>query len=270
MRDDPPRVDRAVREIVLNHEEARSWYPAGLTETPRGSADFVIITLESLTSAVERLADWEAAKGRTVEVVTTSWIDAQYAGTDLAEKTRNFLRDKYPFSAWGIEDVLLVGGYADVPIRRTWQDIGYGKPETDFYYAELSLPDHQSWDADPAFKKNILLLGAYFWNDTDCAELMEYKSDPALHPWMSDWTSTRMYEQNVDYWSAYASDYPLLHSNVLDVWRGGSFAFVDYAGHGSPWSSHIHGLGQPAFIESADCPGPGPRTTGRSPPFGST
>ena len=144
---------------------------------------------------------------------------------------RNFLRDKYPSSEWGIEDVCLVGHYDDVPMRRGWQDEGYGKPETDYYYAELSLPDSESWDKDgdhkwgeftdpidfyaevnvgripwsgtstvakivaksvafennhdPAFKKNMLLLGAFFWPNTDNAVLMEYKSNADKHPWMS-------------------------------------------------------------------------------------
>jgi hypothetical protein len=244
------------------------------------------------------MVDWETSyKIRNVEVVTTSWINSNYTGYDLAEKIRNFLRDKYPEEEWGIEDVLLVGHYDSVPMRRAWQDMGYGMPETDYYYAELSLPDDQSWDADgdhkwgedsdpidfyteinvgripwsdaatvqaiceksaayeanedPAFKKNILLLGAYFWSDTDNAVLMEAKVD---QPWMGDWTMTRMYEQNSGYYSSYPCDYPLLHSNVMNVWPSGSFGFVDWAGHGSPTSAHIYGLGQPAFISSSDCP----------------
>ncbi len=207
---------------------------------------------------------------------------------------RNFLRDKYPSSEWGIEDVLLVGDYDDVPMRRTWQDVGYGKPETDYYYAELSLPDNQSWDADsdhqwgedsdpidfyaevnvgripwsepatvlhiceksvayeqnddPAFKKNILLLGAFFWDDTDCAVLMEAKVDQT---WMSDWTMTRMYEYGH---STYLMDWNLRYSNVVSVWSSGQFAFVNWAGHGSPYSSHIWFSGGEAFVSTSTCP----------------
>jgi hypothetical protein len=290
------RTEQVAQTIVFNYEQAQEWYARGSSGS-RGTHDFVIITLDSLTSSVDPLADWEAHKGRTVEVVTTSWIDSAYSGYDLAAKMRSFLREKYPSEEWGIEDVLLVGDYDNVPIRRTWQDIGYGQPETDFYYAELSLPDDQSWDADgdhhygedsdpidfyaevnvgripwsdpdtvlgiceksvayernddPAFKKNILLLGAFFWADTDNAVLMEAKAD---QPWMTDWTMTRMYEKDSDYWSSYDCDYPLLHSNVMQVWPAGTYAFVDWAGHGSPTSAHILGLGMPAFIESGDCP----------------
>jgi hypothetical protein len=294
--DNLPRTEKTAQAIVLNYDQAQDWYPQQ-ARSARGLHDFVIITLDSLTSSVAPLVSWETYKGRTVEVVTTTWINANYTGWDLAERMRNFLRDKYPSDQWGVEDVLLVGHYDNVPMRRTAQDLGYGQPETDFYYAELSNPDSTSWDADgdhqygentdpidfytevnvgripwstpstvlsiceksvayeqndnPAYKKNILLLGAYFWADTDNAVLMETKIN---QPWMSDWTMTRMYEKNVDYSSTYACDYELLHANVMAVWPTGTFAFVNWAGHGSPTSTHILGLGAPAFISSADCP----------------
>ena len=239
--------------------------------------DFVIITTTPLQNAVEPLKNWEETKGRNVAVVTTAWINSNYDGYDLAEKMRNFLRDKYPSSAWGIEDVCLVGHYDSVPMRRCEQNTGYGKPETDFYYAELTLPDSQSWDADgdhlygedsdpidffaevnvgripwsdptivtsiceksvafeqnndPSFKKNILLIGTFFWPHTDNAVLMELKSDPEIHPWMEDWTRTTMYEEAE---SQYECDYDVSYAKVEEVWSEGTYAFVNWAGHGSP------------------------------------
>jgi len=288
------RTEKTAGEIILNYDQAQGWY-ATAASPGKGLHDFVIITTAACTSAVQPLADWEASKGRTVRVVTTSWIAANYSGGyDLAENMRNFLRDKYPSGEWGIEDVLLVGHYDDVPMRRTWQDVGYGMPETDYYYAELSLPDDQSWDDDgdhrygensdpidfytevnvgripwstpatvqsiceksvayeqnraPSFKKNILLLGAFFWPDTDCAVLMEAKVN---QPWMADWTMTRMYEQGH---STYSMDDNLSWNNVKDVWSSGSFAFVNWAGHGSPTSSHIYYSKGSAFVSNSTCP----------------
>jgi len=285
------RTEQIADGLIVNYDEAQPWYGDD-EQQPAGLYDFVIITLDSLTSSVQPIVDWEEYKGRTVNVVTTDWVNSNYSGYDLAEKMRNFLRDKYPTGEWGIEDVLLVGHYDDVPMRRCWQDVGYGKPETDFYYAELSLPDSQSWDddgdhrwgedgdqidfynevnvgripwsnsstvqhiceksaayennSDPAFKKNILLLGAYFWSDTDNAVLMEYKVD---EPWMSDWTMTRLYEQ----YSSYSHDYDLNNSNTRSVWSNGQYAFVNWAGHGSPTSCHIMYDGAPHFISTSDC-----------------
>ena len=295
------KTEETAQDFILNYNQAINWYK-GSAPIGKGLHDYVIITTDALVSAVSPIANLETYKGRNVETVTTSWIDSNYDGYDLSEKIRNFLREKYPSEEWGIEDVLIVGDYNDVPMRRCWQDLGYGKPETDYYYAELSLPDSESWDAnqnqrwgesyydpidfytevnvgripwsdyntvlhvseksvayeqnsDPTFKNNILLLGAFFWDNdpnprTDNAVLMEYKVDSSIHPWMSDWTMTRMYEQG---YSTYPMDYDLSNSNVVSVWSNGKFAFVDWAGHGSPdasWRYHNPGG---YFISADDC-----------------
>jgi hypothetical protein len=297
MVDNSPWMERTAKEIILNYDQAQKWYPQ--STGGRDSYDYVIITLDSLTSSVTPLVDWETSKGRSVNVVTTSWINSAYSGYDLAEKIRNFLRDKYPSSAWGIRDVLIVGNRNNVPMRRTWQDLGYGKPETDFYYAELTKSDSQSWDSnqnhrwgensdaidfynevnvgripwstpadvlhiceksvayeqnnDPAFKKNILLLGAFFWDNdpnprTDNAVLMEAKVNQA---WMADWTKTRMYEQG---YSSYPMDYNLNYNNVRSVWSAGKYAFVNWAGHGSEYGSYIYHSTGEAFVYTSTSP----------------
>ena len=292
MVDNSDITERNAERIIYNYEQAKNWYPED--KGGRETYDYVIITIDTLTSSIQGLVDWEESKGRSVNVVTTSWINANYSGYDLAEKIRNFLREKYPTEEWGILDVCLIGHYDDVPMRRCAQDSGYGKPETDFYYAELSLPDSESWDADgdhqygensdpidftaevnvgripwsdpstvsdicnksvlyeqnndTAFKKNILLLGAFFWSDTDNAVLMEKKVDQV---WMSDWTMTRMYEQG---YSSYPSDYNLNYDNVKSVWSEGSYAFVNWAGHGSPTSCHIMYSKGSAFVTTDTCP----------------
>ena len=290
MVDDVESFEQRASEFIYNYEQTDDWYPTG--PTGRETYDYVIITLDSLTSSVDSLVDWEEAKGKSVNVVTTSWINSQYSGYDLAEKVRNFLIDKYPSEEWGIEYVCLIGHYDDVPIRRIAQSTGYGQPETDFYHAELSYPDSQSWDADgdhqycensdpidyyaevylgripwsnpttvesicdktvayeesddPSYKKNILLLGAYFWPDTDNAVLMEAKVN---QDWMSDWTMTRMYEQGQ---SSYPMDYNLDYNNVKNVWSAGTYAFVDWAGHGSPTACYEYYPSQ-AFVDTDTC-----------------
>lgn len=296
--DDLTQTETTADDIIVNYNYAKTWYPK--SKTNRDNYDYVIITIDSLTSSITSLIDWETYKGRSVKVVTTSWIDENYEGWDLAEKIRNFLIEKYPSEQWGILDVCLIGHYDDVPMRRTYQSVGYGYPETDYYYAELSLPDEESWDADgdhrygensdpidfytevnvgripwsdpltvehiceksityednddPSFKKNILLLGAFFWDNdpnarTDNAVLMEYKVNSDMHPWMTVWNMTRMYEEGH---STYAMDYDLRNSNVDSVWSSGKFAFVNWAGHGSPYSSHRYHGGE-AFISTDNC-----------------
>ncbi|MEW6072365.1 MAG: C25 family cysteine peptidase [Planctomycetota bacterium] len=289
------RPEELARRIVANYDEAQAWY-GGSARAGRGLYDFVIVTMDSLVGAVQPIVDRETVKGRHVNVVTTSWIYANYGGYDAAEQVRNFLREKYPSSEWGIEDALLVGHHAHVPMRRCTTSLE--QPRTDFYFAELSLPDDQSWDADgdrlwgeegepidfyseintgripwsdptivqdigaksvayeqdndPAFKRHGLLLGSFITPETDTAVMMELKSDPAWNPWMADWSTTKLYEQNADYWSAYTCDRPLNHANVMTEWPGGKYSFVNWGGHGSPSSCHIYGQGAPAFITSSD------------------
>ncbi len=285
MIDNIPKAEQTAKEIILNYDQAKNWYP----ESPinREQFDYIIITTDALASSVTSLADWESAKGRSVNIVTTEWINSNYEEYDLSAKMRAFLREYYASENWGILDVCLIGDVDDVPMRTTWQD-----PETDYYYAELSLADSQSWDTDgdhqygensdpidfetevnvgripwsdpdtvqsicektvayeqntdDSFKKNILLLGAFFWPDTDNAVLMEAKVD---QEWMTDWTMTRMYE---DAQSSYPCDYDLTYANVLSVWSSGTYAFVDWAGHGLPEATYEYYPSQP-FVDETTC-----------------
>ena len=182
--DTNPFFETQAQRIVLNYQEAAAWYQrraSGIDHYP-----FVILTLDSLTSCVDDLVAWEQTKGKNTQIVTISWIDAQYTGYDLAEKIRNFLREKYRVEEWGIEDLLIVGHRDDIPMRETWQDAGGGHPETDFYYAELSLPDNESWDADGdhQYAENSdpidfyaeITVGRIPWSDPETVEHIIQKS----------------------------------------------------------------------------------------------
>ncbi|MBN1296689.1 hypothetical protein JXA80_07900, partial [bacterium] len=291
-----PRMEANAKRIILNYDDAQQWYPTAGSPS-RGLYDMVIITTDALQDSVQSLIAFESnVKGQPATVVTVETIDASVTGTDLAQKMRTFLRQHYPSDQWGFQDVLLVGHHSDVPMRQVEQDLEYGKPLTDFYFAELSNPDNVSWDSnengqywdnqdaadyysevtvgripwsDPArveaicarsmqyemndeaaFKKNILLLGSFFWENTDNAVLMEYIM---AQPHMADWSSIRMYEQNSTVYSVYPCDYELRASNVEAVWPTGQFAFANLAGHGSYQSVHIMGYGSEAFWASSWC-----------------
>ncbi len=222
--------EQQAREIILNYEEAKEWYllkQGGTTQYP-----FVILTLDSLTSCIDDLVAWEQAKGKNVQVVTTSWITSQYTGYDLAEKIRNFLREKYPSEEWGIQDLLIIGHRDDIPMRETWQDVGGGNPETDFYYAELTSPDNVSWDADgdhqyaensdPIDFYSEIAVGRIPWSDQDTVEHICQKSVS--------------YEQNTD---------PSFKNNILFL---GAFidentdgaTFMEYTANSTlhPWMAY--------------------------------
>jgi hypothetical protein len=70
---------------------------------------------------------------------------------------------------------------------------------------------------------------------------------------MSDWTVTRLYEDNAEVQTTFAYDLPLTHANAVSAWNSHSFAFVNWAGHGSPTSAHIMGLYGQAFVHTGDC-----------------
>jgi hypothetical protein len=294
--DNLEKTEKIAEEIIINYNQAKNWY-YDRNVLVKGANNYVIITIDSLTSIVDPLVEWEEIKGNNVALVTLEWIDDNYEGYDQAEKIRNFLIEKYPSSEWGIENVILIGHYDDLPIRRTWQDIDFGKPETDFYYAELTYPDHISWDSDgdhqygeksdnidfyseinvgripwsdpyivsdiinksiafeqnnnPLYKNNILLMGAFFWNDTDNAAVMEKIIE---QPIFNNWTKTKMYEKNTDYWSSYECDYNLLNDNVISTWNDNKYSIVNWAGHGTITSTHILGLDSPAFLSIFDIP----------------
>ncbi len=291
------RMQHRAEQFIVNYDQAQQWYSSNAPHST-GLYDYVFITPQNLVDAVQPLVDWETYKGRNVNVVTLESIKLTNKGADLSAKLRSFLQNKYQQQEWGIEDVLLVGHYDDVPMRRVAQDLGYGKPETDFYYAELTRTDSESWDMDgdllygesyddeidfyaevsvgripwsnpeivrdicektvafeqnndPSYKNNILLLGAFFWDDdpnprTDNAELMEEKIDTQ---WMKEWTKTRLYEEG---WSNYRMDDNISWYNVKNTWSTGKYAFVNWAGHGSPWSSHVYHTGE-AFVSTATC-----------------
>jgi len=225
--------EQIAKEIIVNYDQAQNWYPIN-NVAGMGIHDFVVITLDSLESAVTSIVNWETEKGRTVKIATTSWIDSNYEGYDLAEKMRNFLREKYPTEEWGIEDVLIVGHSTDIPMRLAWQSMGSAneKPETDFYYAELSLPDNQSWDVDGDHRYGENSDSIDFYAEVNVGRI----------PW-SDFETVKhiceksvAYEQNND--PSFKNNILLLAAFVDDNTDGATF--MEYTVNSSihPWMAH--------------------------------
>ena len=107
-------ADKYAESILENFEQAGEWYPDPQIEGSRTDG-FLIITTQALEDAVQPLENWERIKGRAVTVVTVEAIDAVYGDTDRAARIRHYLRDNW--AALGLTDVLLVGDYADLPMR---------------------------------------------------------------------------------------------------------------------------------------------------------
>jgi len=121
--------------------------------------DYIIITTENLNNAItsSMFLEWKNLIGYNVKIVNITDIEiASQAGEDLPEKIRNFLRSYY--QNWGINYVLIVGNHATIPMRYCYPDPTNhrfdifdwtsGEVPTDYYYADLSSSDSDSWDLD--------------------------------------------------------------------------------------------------------------------------
>jgi hypothetical protein len=159
-------ADQRASELFVNYDDLKSAYGSGEGDGSSSRSkldhhDYVIITTSDLVDAITASAfpGWKTSLGFDVRtVLTTDPEITGQPGSDLAERIRNFLRANY--GPWGIEYVLLVGNYEDVPMRYCYPDpenhlhdpsnpgVGPGSVPTDHYYADLSLPDSESWDSD--------------------------------------------------------------------------------------------------------------------------
>jgi len=123
------------------------------------SDGYIIITADDLKDAVvsSDFVDWKTSIGFNVRIVsiTDTEISSQ-PGVDLAEQIRNFLREY--LTEWSIQYVLFVGDYEKIPMRYCYPnsnnhrfdpfDMFSGEVPTDYYYADLSNSDAESWDSD--------------------------------------------------------------------------------------------------------------------------
>lgn len=123
--------------------------------------NYVIITTEGLENAItsSSFIQWKVSIGFNIKIVkiTDSEIDNQQ-GDDLPAKIRNFLREY--LHIWGIEYVLIVADHDTIPMKYCYPNpdnhintagiVGGsgGDVPTDYYYADLSLHDDESWDSD--------------------------------------------------------------------------------------------------------------------------
>jgi hypothetical protein len=154
-------ADERAAELFVNYDEMKSAYGSTASRRTLQHHDYVIVTTSDLVGAITAsgFTAWKTTLGFDIlTVLTTDPEITEQPGIDLAEQIRNFLRANY--GPWGIEYVLLVGDYEDVPMRYCYPDpenhlhdpsnpgIGPGSVPTDHYYADLSLPDSESWDSD--------------------------------------------------------------------------------------------------------------------------
>ncbi len=120
---------------------------------------YLILTTNSIANAVETsdFITWKQSLGYTIRFVNVSdSIIQTQPGNDLPEQIRNFLREYY--SIWNVQFLLIIGDIDTIPMRYCYPnpqnhefdifDHTSGEVPTDYYYADLSLSDSESWDLD--------------------------------------------------------------------------------------------------------------------------
>ncbi len=166
---DAPRIapdaitEARAADLFSNYATVADLYRTGGDgpPSPDDTYDFVIITTDACLGALNAsdFPAWKADRGYSLRtLLTTDPEIASQPGVDLAEKIRNCLRSNY--LQWGTRYVLMVGDYAEVPMRICYPDpdfhvydpwdpglIAPGTP-TDYYFADLSYDDDVSWDSD--------------------------------------------------------------------------------------------------------------------------
>jgi hypothetical protein len=154
-------ADERASKLFVNYEQIKGLYsaPGSPPKAWEDTYDYLIITTSGLLGAINssNLLDWKASLGYNTRIVLTTDTEITgQPGGDLAERIRNFLRGYYV--PWSIEYVLLIGDYATIPMRYCYPDPTNhrfdpfdwtsGEVPTDYYYADLSSSDAESWDLD--------------------------------------------------------------------------------------------------------------------------
>jgi len=189
--------DNKAANLFINFSDAKKWYAVQLKLTSSSQLyDYVIVTTENLQTAVSSLVSWKTSVGFSVNVVTNTWIANNYSGSDLPQKIRNFLIDKY--SEWGIEYVLLVGDITDIPMRTCYPKANSSTDATptDYYYADLT----GNWNSDGDGRygeygqDNVdwipeVIVGRIPWSDVStvsqiCQKLVNFEGDKGS--WKND------------------------------------------------------------------------------------
>ncbi len=143
------RARQSVAAMVDNPEMLAAYgSPTSLSGPSIAIFDYLLITKSSLVTGFQPLVNRKVLDGLAVKVETVENITAGYAGRDVAEKIRNYIR--YAFTNWGITYVLLGGDTDTVPTRYAYaymSTLESGRfprhlPACDLYYACLD----GSWD----------------------------------------------------------------------------------------------------------------------------
>jgi hypothetical protein len=139
----------ALRGVVenpgLSSEYATDAALLDVTDEEAEIFHYIIVTSPAFAPYFEPLADLRTRCGMRVRIVDTTWISANYAGADLQEKIRKFIR--FAYENWETRYVLLGGDDEVIPHRGFYVKVGMTADvniPSDLYYSCLD----GTWNAD--------------------------------------------------------------------------------------------------------------------------
>jgi len=155
-----------INQILQENQGARMTQetPGKTTHTTsspsRETFAYIILTTPSLVNAVisSDFINWKTSVGYTIKIVlTTDEEITSQPGDNLPAQIRNFLRAYQ--TTWGITYLLIVGDHQTIPMRYCYPDPtnhyngaanpgSGGEIPTDYYYADVTASDADSWDKD--------------------------------------------------------------------------------------------------------------------------
>jgi hypothetical protein len=267
----------AVAGIVDNPEMTSTYGDGG---TPLATEEYIIVTSSTLESTFQTLATWKAKFVNGASVYTTTWIYANYSGTDNQMKIRNFIIDKYTNN--GTKYVLLGGDTGVVPYRGFYVSTG-GYTDTDMaadmYYGHLDgswnndgdsrygEPGEQDWYAEVAVGRapvDNTTQALAFVNKVIAYEQMAKPTRVCFHQsrvQSGNSPDSRCLAYNCDDWipGGYTIDYLFEESGNISqadwrsAWAAGPIV-VTHIGHGNTTLYHInYEVGGTVNWSTSDC-----------------
>lgn len=205
-----PYSSEKFMSVEYSNQIQKNYDSKEITSESKDTFNYIIVTTEELTNAIlaSSFIQWKESIGyktKIVKITDTEIKDQQ--GDDLPAKVRNFLREYYPI--WEIKYVLIVGDHDTIPMRYCYPDptnhkntagtVGGdgGDVPTDYYYADLTDSDADSWDSD-----GDGFYGEYGEDDPDFHAEISIGRIPTSNPNRVSYTldKTVVFEQDTSSW----------------------------------------------------------------------
>jgi parallel beta-helix repeat protein len=131
----------------------RKFIPSPLPSLQGSPVKYIIITdnvdtegniIGEFLSIFQSFAEWKTRTGQPAKVVSVSDIRQNYAGIDIPEQIREFIKDAHKY--WGTEYILLGGSASIVPVRYVAQGDQHNwslihSIPSDLYYSDIIHPE---------------------------------------------------------------------------------------------------------------------------------